>query len=51
MADRLTLALRSVKDTQEQVVGEADYLVSGKGRRGTVRLIKSGDVSEVGARK
>ena len=51
MADRLTLALRSVKDTQEQVVGEADYLVSGNGRRGTVRLIKSGDVSEVGARK
>jgi pilus assembly protein CpaB len=51
MADRLTLALRSVKDTQEQVVGEADYLVSGNGRRGTVRLIKSGEVSEVGARK
>ena len=30
---------------------EADYLVSGNGRRGTVRLIKSGEVSEVGARK
>lgn len=51
MADRLTLALRSVKDTQEKVAGEADYLVSGNGRRGTVRLIKSGEVSEVGARK
>lgn len=51
MADRLTLALRSVKDTQEKITGEADYLVSGNGRRGTVRLIKSGEVSEVGARK
>jgi pilus assembly protein CpaB len=51
MADRLTLALRSVKDAQEQATAEADYLVSGNGRRGTVRLIKSGEVSEVGARK
>lgn len=51
MADRLTLALRSVKDSQEKATGEADYLVSGNGRRGTVRLIKSGEVSEVGARK
>jgi pilus assembly protein CpaB len=51
MADRLTLALRAVADTQEKNLGEADYLVSGNGRRGTVRLIKSGEVSEVGARK
>ncbi|WP_095082369.1 Flp pilus assembly protein CpaB [Mesorhizobium sophorae] len=51
MADRLTLALRAVADTQEKNLGEADYLVSGDGRRGTVRLIKSGEVSEVGARK
>ncbi|MCV0394737.1 MAG: Flp pilus assembly protein CpaB [Rhizobiaceae bacterium] len=51
MADRLTLALRSVKDAQEEPTGEADYLVSGNGRRGTVRLIKSGEVSEVGARQ
>src|SRR5690606_34455659 len=51
MADRLTLALRSIRDVQEKPQGEADYLVSGNGRRGTVRLIKSGDVSEVGARK
>lgn len=51
MADRLTLSLRSVADSQEQPDGEADYLVSGNGRRGTVRLIKSGEVSEVGARK
>ncbi|TIY02373.1 MAG: Flp pilus assembly protein CpaB, partial [Mesorhizobium sp.] len=46
-----TLALRSISDTQEKNLGEADYLVSGNGRRGTVRLIKSGEVSEVGARQ
>ncbi|MCC2689759.1 MAG: cpaB [Rhizobiaceae bacterium] len=51
MADRLTLALRAVVDTQEKVEDEADHLVSGNGRRGTVRLIRSGEVSEVGARK
>jgi pilus assembly protein CpaB len=51
MAERLTLALRSITDTQEKNLQEADYLVSGNGRRGTVRLIKSGEVSEVGARK
>jgi len=51
MADRLTLALRPITDTNEKVSGEADYLVSGNGRRGTVRLIKSGEVSEVGTRK
>ena len=53
MADRLTLSLRSVADAQEEVTEEADYLVSGNGsgRRGTVRLIKSGEVTEVGARK
>ena len=51
MADRLTLALRPITDTKEKVADEADYLVSGSGRRGTVRLIKSGEISEVGARK
>ncbi|MGC4024493.1 MAG: Flp pilus assembly protein CpaB [Mesorhizobium sp.] len=51
MADRLTLALRSVADAQEKPDREADYLVSGEGRAGTVRLIKSGEVSEVGGRK
>lgn len=52
MADRLTLALRSVADAQERVAGEADYLVTGTGRsRGTVRVIRSGEVSEVRARK
>ncbi|MGN6464341.1 MAG: Flp pilus assembly protein CpaB [Rhizobiaceae bacterium] len=51
MADRLTLALRSVADTQKKTADEADYLVSGNGHRGTVRLIKSGEVSEVTAQK
>lgn len=51
MADRLTLALRSVSDAQEKNLAEADYLVSGSGKRGTVRLIKSGEISESGARK
>ena len=51
MADRLTLSLRSIKDTQEKITEEADYLVSGAGRKGTVRLIKSGEISEVGARQ
>ncbi|MBA3447946.1 MAG: Flp pilus assembly protein CpaB [Pseudaminobacter sp.] len=51
MADRLTLALRSVADAQEPPQEESDYLVTGNGKRGTVRLIKSGEVSEVGARK
>ena len=51
MADRLTLALRSVTDAVEKVTEQADYLVSGNGRRGSVRLIRSGEVSEVGAGK
>lgn len=51
MADRLTLSLRSVADAQEVSADDADYLVSGNGRRGTVRLIKSGEISEVSARK
>jgi pilus assembly protein CpaB len=50
MADRLTLSLRSVADAQEVPDGEADYLV-GNGRKGVVRLIKSGQISEVGAKR
>ena len=50
MADKLTLALRSVADDQQKATNEADYLVSGRGRRGTVRMVKAGDISEVQAR-
>ena len=51
MADRLTLALRSITDTQEVIDEQADYLVNGYGRGGLVRMIKSGEVTEVGARQ
>lgn len=51
LADRLTLALRAVADAQEVIDEEADYLVSGRGRGGTVRLIRSGEMIEVGARR
>ncbi len=50
MADRLTLALRPIADAQEKVADQADYLV-GNGRRGMVRMIKSGKVSELRAAK
>jgi pilus assembly protein CpaB len=43
MADRLALALRAVADAQEVIAEENG--------RGTVRLIRSGEVSEVGTRK
>ena len=50
MADRLTLALRPVADAQDPVESSGEYLVSGEGRRGTIRIIRSGEVSEVGSR-
>jgi pilus assembly protein CpaB len=50
MADRLTLALRAVADAQDPVESSGEYLVSGQGRRGTIRIIRSGEVSEVGSR-
>lgn len=50
MADRLTLALRPVADAQEPVESGGAYLISGEGRRGTVRIIRSGEVTEVGSR-
>lgn len=46
MADRLTLALRSIADAREDVAAEdAAHLVNGGGK-GVVRMIKSGIVSE-----
>jgi pilus assembly protein CpaB len=50
MADRLTLALRAVSDAQDPVESNGAYLISGNGRRGTVRVIRAGEVSEVGSR-
>ncbi|MCT7376187.1 Flp pilus assembly protein CpaB [Chelativorans salis] len=51
MADRLTLALRSVADADENIGDNGLYLVNGLGRGNTVRLIRSGEVSVVGTRK
>lgn len=51
MADRLTLSLRSVADADEAAADEARHLVSGIGRGNSVRLIRSGEVSEVGTRR
>lgn len=50
MADRLTLALRSVADANEEEQMSAEHLVNGAGRGDSVRLIKSGTITEVGAR-
>ena len=50
MADRLSLALRSVADADEKEQISAEHLVTGAGRGDSVRLIKSGEISEVGTR-
>lgn len=55
LADRLTLALRPVADAQEVVTDQADHLIAGRsaepGRPRTIRMIKQGDISEIGVRK
>jgi pilus assembly protein CpaB len=43
--------LRSTADAGEKNTTDADYLVTGNGKRGTVKMIKSGEITEVGARK
>ncbi len=48
MADRLTLALRSLSDSGPESETVSGYLLTGdKGRKGTVRVIKFGQSSEV----
>jgi pilus assembly protein CpaB len=44
MADRLSLALRSVADAQEQDTSAADYLLSGDNGSALVQVIKSGSI-------
>ncbi len=44
MADRLSLALRSVADAQEQDTSAADYLLSGDNGSAIVQVIKSGSI-------
>ncbi len=49
MADRLTLSLRSLEDSDNSKSGEANHLLSGKDRKtkGNIRLIKFGSSQEV----
>ncbi|NLR98553.1 Flp pilus assembly protein CpaB [Rhizobium sp. P38BS-XIX] len=49
MADRLTLALRSVADAQQPDTTAADYLLSGDNGGGLVQVIKSGNIVTDGA--
>jgi pilus assembly protein CpaB len=44
MADRLSLALRSVADAQEQDTSAADYLLSGDNGSAIIQVIKSGSI-------
>jgi pilus assembly protein CpaB len=49
MAERLTLALRSVADAQEADTKVADYLLSGSESKAEVQVIKSGTIVKAGA--
>ena len=49
MADRLTLALRSVADVQESDSDGAKYLLSGEDGSAAIQLIRSGSITKVGA--
>jgi len=49
MADRLTLALRSVADVREPDSDGAKYLLSGEDGSAAIQLIRSGSISKVGA--
>ncbi|WP_322987756.1 Flp pilus assembly protein CpaB [Hoeflea sp.] len=49
MADRLTLALRSVADVQESDTAGAKYLLSGEDGSAAIQLIRSGAITKVGA--
>ena len=44
MADRLTMALRSVADSQEADTAAADYLLKGADGKGDIQVIKSGSI-------
>ncbi|WP_454853320.1 Flp pilus assembly protein CpaB [Rhizobium binxianense] len=49
MADRLSLALRSVADAQEQDTSAADYLLSGDNGSAIIQVIKSGTIVTAGS--
>ncbi|WP_284760227.1 Flp pilus assembly protein CpaB [Agrobacterium sp. fls2-241-TYG-188a] len=48
MADRLTLALRSVADAQDNDTTAADYLLSGSSGQPAIQVIKSGSIVREG---
>lgn len=48
MADRLSMALRSVADAQEPDTGAADYLLTGDSGASVVQVIKSGAIVTTG---
>ena len=47
MADRLTLALRSVADAQEPDALVAKHLLSGENNEATIQIIKSGVIQKL----
>ena len=47
MADRLTLALRSVADAQEPDALVAKHLLSGDNNEGQIQIIKSGVIQKM----
>lgn len=47
MADRLSLALRSLEDSGDEITTGADYLLNGSGNSGRVKIIKYGSTQEV----
>jgi acetylornithine/succinyldiaminopimelate/putrescine aminotransferase len=47
MADRLTLALRSLEDSGDEQTKGADYLLSGNRGNGRIRVFKYGNRTEV----
>ncbi len=47
MADRLTLALRSLEDSGDETSSGADYLLSGKRGNGRIRVIKYGAKKDI----
>lgn len=51
MADRLTLALRSIADISDGANNQGSYLVTGAGSGNSIRLIRSGEVTIVGTRR
>lgn len=48
VADRISLSLRSVRDAEPAPSSTADYLVVSPAKNGPVKLIKSGNLTEVG---